>query len=66
MRRRLVPAKVAARHAFDLIEVDHGIVVQLRRDAAIRGMPVASLIRELLDVIATDGLAGAVLDDEAG
>ena len=35
-----------------MIEVEHEVVVRLRRDAAIREMPVQSLIRELLDVIA--------------
>lgn len=63
MRRRLVPAKVSARRTFDMIEVEHEVIVRLRRDAAIREMPVASLIRELLDVIANDRLVTAVLDD---
>jgi hypothetical protein len=66
MRRRLVPAKVSARRTFDMIEVEHELVVQLRRDAAIRSMPVAGLIRELLGTIVSDKLVDAVLDDGAG
>jgi hypothetical protein len=66
MRRRLRPANVAALRTFDLVEIEHEVVVRLRRDAAIREMPVQSLIRELLDVIATDRLVTAVLDDGAG
>jgi hypothetical protein len=46
-----------------MIEVEHEVVVRLRRDAAIREMPVAALIRQLLDTIAADRLVDAVLDD---
>ena len=65
-RRRLVPAKVSERRTFDLVEIQHEVVVRLRPAAASRSMPVQSLIRELLDIIAHDGLTTAVLDDDAG
>jgi hypothetical protein len=45
------------------IEVEHAVVVRLRREAARRDMPVKVLIRDLLDVIAADQLTGAILDD---
>jgi hypothetical protein len=45
-----------------MVEVDHALVVRLRPEAARRDLPVRSLIRDLLDRIATDGLTAAVLD----
>ena len=47
------------------IEVEHAVVARLRVEAARRDMPVKSLVRNLLDVIASDGLVTAVLDDGA-
>jgi hypothetical protein len=35
-----------------MVEIDHGLVVRLRPEAARRDMPVTSLIHDLLDVIA--------------
>jgi hypothetical protein len=46
-----------------MIPVEHSVATRLRRAAAERGMPVKSLICELLDVIASDKLVDAVLDD---
>jgi hypothetical protein len=48
-----------------MLEVEHGLVTQFRAEAARRDMPVVRLIRELLDVIARDGLTAAVLDTDA-
>ena len=38
------------------VEVGHDTIVGLRRAAAARDVPVKSLISDLLDVIASDGL----------
>lgn len=46
------------------IEVDLGLVVLLRKEARARDMPVKRLIVDLLDVIVTDRLVAAVLDDD--
>jgi len=46
------------------IEIDHDLVVLLRKEAAQRDIPVTRLIRDLLGVIATDGLTQAILDDD--
>jgi hypothetical protein len=51
-------------HPTVAIEVDRNLMVAFRAEAAKRDMPVASLIRDLLDVIVTDKLTGAILDDE--
>ena len=45
------------------IELQHELVVRLRREAASREIPVARLIHELLDVIVTDRLTTAILDN---
>jgi hypothetical protein len=45
------------------VEVGHDLVVRLRPEAARRDLPVKTLIGDLLDVIATDALVTAVLDD---
>jgi hypothetical protein len=45
------------------IELDNDIIVRFRVEAAKRERTVTSLIRELLDVIATDRLTTAILDD---
>lgn len=45
------------------IELDHDLVVQFRVEAAKRKLTVPQLVRELLDVIAADGLTAAILDD---
>jgi len=47
----------------NVIEVDREILVRLRPEAARRNVSVAFLIRDLLDVIVTDNLTGAILDD---
>jgi len=47
-----------------VVEIDHGLVVRLRPEAARRGLPVKSLIHDLLDVVGEEpGLVGAILDD---
>jgi hypothetical protein len=46
--------------------IDRDIVVRLRPAAIKRDLSVVRLVEELLDVIASDGLVGAVLDDGAG
>jgi hypothetical protein len=47
------------------VEVDHSIiVVSLRPEARRRDVPVARLVRDLLDRVGTEsGLIGAILDD---
>jgi hypothetical protein len=48
-----------------VVEIAHEVVVSLRREARRRDTTVERLARDLLDIIATDGLVGAVLDDGA-
>ena len=45
------------------VELDAGIVVPLRREAARRDMSLQCLVTSLLDTIVADGLTNAVLDD---
>jgi hypothetical protein len=45
------------------IELEHDLVVRFRVEAAKRETTVPQLIRDLLDVIAADGLTTAILDD---
>jgi hypothetical protein len=45
------------------IELDRDLVVQFRAEAAKRETTVPQLIREMLNVIAADGLTTAILDD---
>jgi hypothetical protein len=45
------------------VELEHLVAVRLRRAAAVRDVPVKRLINNLLDVIASDQLVDAVLDD---
>jgi hypothetical protein len=45
------------------IEVEAAVIRQLRPEAAKRGLNITSLIRNLLDVVATDHLVTAILDD---
>jgi hypothetical protein len=46
------------------VEVDHSVVVQLRPEARRRDVPVARLVRDLLDRVGAEpGLVGAILDD---
>ncbi len=46
-----------------LIELELDLVRQLRPAAARRGLSVAALVRDLLDVVAADQLTDAILDD---
>jgi hypothetical protein len=49
------------------VEVDHSVVVQLRPEARRRDVPVARLVRDLLDAIGEEpGLVGAMLSDSGG
>jgi hypothetical protein len=57
------PAQAEAPPRTTTIEIDHDLVVLLRKEAAQRDMPVGRLIRDLLDIIATDQLTTAILDD---
>jgi hypothetical protein len=45
------------------VEIGPDIVTPLRREAARRDMSLQCLVTNLLDVIVTDELTGAVLDD---
>ncbi len=45
------------------VEIEPDLVARLRHEAAVRDLPVKSLICRLLDVIARDRLVAAVLDD---
>jgi hypothetical protein len=45
------------------IEIEHDVIVKLRIEAARREKTVQQLIRTLLDVIVTDRLTTAILDD---
>jgi hypothetical protein len=45
------------------IEIEPSVVRQLRPAAARRGLSVAALVHDLLDVVAMDKLADAILDD---
>ena len=47
-----------------VVEIAHEVVVSLRREARRRDTTVERLARDLLDIIATDGLVGAVLDTD--
>jgi hypothetical protein len=47
------------------IEIEHDLIVRLRPEAAARETTVQNLVRELLDVIASDKLTAAILDDGA-
>jgi len=46
------------------IELEHDLVVQFRGEAAKRETTVPQLVRDLLGVIAADGLTTAILDDD--
>ncbi len=45
------------------IELEIDLVRRLRPEAARRGVSVAALVRDLLDVVAADQLVDAILDD---
>ncbi len=48
------------------VEVAPDVIRGLRPEAARRGLSVAALVRDLLDVVAADQLVGAILDDADG
>jgi hypothetical protein len=52
-------------HTATMIELDHDVARLFRGEAAKRETTVPRLVRELLDVIAADGLTTAILDDDA-
>jgi hypothetical protein len=56
-----MPAQLESRTT--AIELDHDLVLRFRAEAAKRETTVPQLIRDLLDVIVTDGLTTAILDD---
>jgi uncharacterized protein (UPF0264 family) len=45
------------------VEFNRATLQQLRPEAAARGTSVPQLIRDVIEVVATDKLVGAVLDD---
>jgi hypothetical protein len=45
------------------VELDPGIVVPLRREAARRDMSLQRFVADLLDAVVTDQLTTAILDD---
>jgi hypothetical protein len=46
------------------VEVDHSVVVSLRPEARRRDVPVARLVRDLLDAVGEEpSLAAAILND---
>jgi hypothetical protein len=45
------------------VEIEHAVVVALRPEARRRDISVARLVHDLLNVIATDQLTTAILDD---
>jgi hypothetical protein len=48
-----------------MVALDHALVLRLRAQAARRDVPVARLVRDLLDAIGEEpGLIGAILDSE--
>jgi hypothetical protein len=48
------------------VELDLGVVTPLRKEAARRDISLQCLVTNLLDVIATEQLTTAILDDEQG
>jgi hypothetical protein len=46
------------------LEITTDLVARFRREAVIRDMPVRALMLQLLDVIVSDKLIGAILDYE--
>jgi predicted DNA-binding ribbon-helix-helix protein len=47
----------------ETVEIDHAIVVSLRPEARRRDVPVARLVRDLLDAVGAEpNLASAILD----
>jgi hypothetical protein len=46
----------------EAVAIDRALILALRPEAARRDTTVPRLINDLLDVIANDGLVGAVLD----
>jgi hypothetical protein len=64
-RPRAVPGVPAAYNTRVAIEFEKNLLTRLRPEAAKRATTVPRLIHDLLDVIATDRLVTAVLDDDA-
>ena len=51
------------KHEFCQIEVERGIVIAFRKEAIARGTSADRLIRNVLDLVVSDKLIGAVIDD---
>ena len=61
--RRRSPTESAASTKMTAVDIDRSILTKLRPAAVERDCSVERLVRQLLDVIATDKLTGAILDD---
>ena len=46
------------------VEIEHHVIVHIRREAQRRDVSVARLLHDLLDAIVADQLTTAILDDE--
>jgi hypothetical protein len=55
---------LTAHETFVSIEVERAVVMAFRREAIARDTSVPCLIRNLLDVISSEHLTSAILDDE--
>jgi hypothetical protein len=58
-----VPTYPEFRSPLRTTAIEHDLVVQFRGEAAKRETTVPQLVRDLLGVIAADGLTTAILDD---
>ena len=51
---------------FCQIEVERGLVTSLRKAALQRGTNAPRLLRDIINVVVTDELVDAILDDQSG
>jgi hypothetical protein len=56
--------KTALPHDFCQLEIEHRLLVELRKDAIARGTNAPALVRDPLYRIVTDRLCNAILDDQ--
>ena len=59
----VVPIAAHEKHGFCQIEVERGIITAFRKEAIARGTSADRLIRNVLDLVVSDKLIGAVIDD---
>jgi hypothetical protein len=62
-RNVVLIAPQGEKHEFCQIEVERGIVTAFRKEALARGTSADRLIRNVLDLVVSDKLIGAVIDD---